>query len=204
MILKLQAKLLPRFYVLCIILHTTRAAYIPHLDVEENNDHHLPVASSFMHFHGPVEGPEFEIKIPDLENGYQHDSNHLLGHSHTDHDDTHHYPYTLDYVAHPKYEFSYGVEDHHTGDFHGQKEVRDGTSVSGEYSVKEPGGSIRIVTYKADKDGFHAYVHTSGKNDHTGATYTTKAHTQTEVHDHHVHYTDATDGNYYSQQEYVR
>lgn len=31
-----------------------------------------------------------------------------------------------DYVAHPHYAFSYGVEDRHTGDYHGQKEERDG------------------------------------------------------------------------------
>lgn len=40
-----------------------------------------------------------------------------------------------DYVAQPNYAFSYGVEDHHTGDYHGQKEHRDGKpprSLNGE------------------------------------------------------------------------
>uniref|UniRef100_A0ABD2X645 Uncharacterized protein n=1 Tax=Trichogramma kaykai TaxID=54128 RepID=A0ABD2X645_9HYME len=60
-------------------------------------------AHSFAHFHGPVEGHHHEITIPDKH-----------GHHHT-----------VDYVAHPKYKFAYGVEDHHTGDFHGQKEHRD-------------------------------------------------------------------------------
>ncbi|XP_058797080.1 cuticle protein 21-like [Phymastichus coffea] len=122
------------------------------------DQHHYQhqVASSFMHFHGPIEGPEYEIKV--LE--HHHEDNHLL-HNHENH-------YTHDYMAHPKYQFSYGVEDHHTGDFHSQKETRDGHSVSGEYSIAEPGGGLRVVSYHADKDGFHAVVHTSGKNEHHG------------------------------------
>lgn len=58
---------------------------------------------SFAHFHGPVEGPGHEVVVHDKH-----------GHHH------------VDYVAHPKYEFVYGVQDHHTGDYHGQKEHRDG------------------------------------------------------------------------------
>lgn len=42
-----------------------------------------------------------------------------------------------------------------------------GSSVTGEYSVIEPGGRVRVVSYHAGKDGFHAHVHTSGKNDHS-------------------------------------
>lgn len=60
-------------------------------------------AHSFQHFHGPVTGNEREVSWDDDE-----------GNSHED------------YVAHPHYAFSYGVEDHHTGDYHGQKEHRDG------------------------------------------------------------------------------
>lgn len=59
-------------------------------------------AHSYANFHGPVHGPDHEVSV------------------HSKHG--HH----VDYVAHPKYEFHYGVEDHHTGDFHGQKEHRDG------------------------------------------------------------------------------
>ncbi|GLG97612.1 Cuticle protein 21 [Gryllus bimaculatus] len=74
--------------------------------------------------------------------------------------------------AHPKYEFAYGVVDHKTGDKHGQKESRDGDKVVGEYTVKEPGGNVRTVKYYADKKGgFHAHVHNSGGNDHSGGTY---------------------------------
>lgn len=62
-------------------------------------------AHSFQHFHGPVMGNEHEVTWND-DHGHHH----------------------ADYVAHPHYAFSYGVEDHHTGDYHGQKEYRDGES----------------------------------------------------------------------------
>ncbi|KAK2585685.1 hypothetical protein KPH14_010300 [Odynerus spinipes] len=100
-------------------------------------------AHSFQHFHGPVVGENQEVTWKD-KHGHQHS----------------------DYVAHPQYEFSYGVEDHHTGDYHGQKEHRDGKEVAGEYTVKEPGGNVRTVKYHAGKDGFHAHVHNSNGNDH--------------------------------------
>ncbi|KAK1123123.1 hypothetical protein K0M31_008756 [Melipona bicolor] len=149
---------------------------------------HGSLANSYLQFHGPVEGPVFEVKVP-----YEDSSNHLHGY-----EQQHELPYALDYVAHPKYEFSYGVEDHQTGDFHAQKETRDGisfaasvhswaflsagSSVSGQYSVKEPGGSVRVVRYRADKDGFHAVVHTSGKNDHSADIYAGQG--QPRVHEH--------------------
>nr|XP_012152398.1 PREDICTED: LOW QUALITY PROTEIN: pro-resilin-like [Megachile rotundata] len=102
-------------------------------------------AHSFQHFHGPVTGEGQEVSWKDK-------------HGHHDHD----------YVAHPHYEFSYGVEDHHTGDYHGQKEHRDGKEVVGEYTVKEPGGNVRTVKYHAGKHGFFAHVHNSDGNDHSG------------------------------------
>lgn len=77
---------------------------------------HGSLANSYLQFHGPVEGPVFEVKVPYAEDS----SNHLHGHEQQE------LRYALDYVAHPKYEFSYGVEDHQTGDFHAQKETRDG------------------------------------------------------------------------------
>ncbi|XP_017768723.1 PREDICTED: adult-specific cuticular protein ACP-20-like [Nicrophorus vespilloides] len=65
--------------------------------------------------------------------------------------------------AHPKYEFKYGVEDHHTGDQKSQMEVRDGDVVKGEYSVVQPDGTIRKVQYSADHhNGFNAEVSYSG------------------------------------------
>ncbi|XP_011861015.1 PREDICTED: uncharacterized protein LOC105558105 [Vollenhovia emeryi] len=111
-------------------------------------------AHSFQHFHGPVTGSEHEITWDD--------------------DDGHHHE---DYVAQPHYAFSYGVDDHHTGDYHGQKEQRDGTDVFGEYTVKEPDGNIRTVKYRAGKDGFHAKVHNSHRNDR-----------QQDVYHHYDHY----------------
>ncbi|KAJ8918354.1 hypothetical protein NQ315_008048 [Exocentrus adspersus] len=65
--------------------------------------------------------------------------------------------------AHPKYDFAYGVEDHHTGDIHSQKESRDGDLTRGEYSLHEPDGTIRTVKYTVDKhSGFNAIVERSG------------------------------------------
>lgn len=58
-----------------------------------------------------------------------------------------------------------------------------GSSVSGEYTVKDPGGSLRIVSYHADKEGFHAVVHTSGKNDHSGGVYGGQGHEDTHLHE---------------------
>lgn len=52
--------------------------------------------------------------------------------------------------AHPKYEFNYGVADHHTGDQKSQWEARDGDVVKGQYSLVEPDGTVRTVDYTAD------------------------------------------------------
>ncbi|XP_049866200.1 uncharacterized protein LOC126366900 [Pectinophora gossypiella] len=62
--------------------------------------------------------------------------------------------------AHPKYEYSYSVADHHTGDDKSQHEIRDGDVVKGSYSFHEADGSIRTVDYTADAhNGFNAVVH---------------------------------------------
>jgi hypothetical protein len=54
-----------------------------------------------------------------------------------------------------------------------------GKNVVGEYTVKEPGGNIRTVTYHADPHGgFFARVHNSGGNDHQGGTYGGEGHEQ--------------------------
>ncbi|KAI5645287.1 insect cuticle protein domain-containing protein [Phthorimaea operculella] len=61
---------------------------------------------------------------------------------------------------HPKYEYSYSVADHHTGDDKQQQESRDGDVVKGSYSFHEADGSIRTVEYTADDhNGFNAVVH---------------------------------------------
>ncbi|XP_063379070.1 cuticle protein 19-like [Cydia fagiglandana] len=66
----------------------------------------------------------------------------------------------VDEYAHPKYGYSYSVEDPHTGDHKSQHETRDGDVVKGEYSLLQPDGSFRKVTYTADHhNGFNAVVH---------------------------------------------
>ncbi|KAJ8731931.1 hypothetical protein PYW08_014661 [Mythimna loreyi] len=72
-----------------------------------------------------------------------------------------------DYYSHPKYKYSYSVEDPHTGDHKSQHEVRDGDVVKGEYSLLQPDGSFRKVSYTADDhNGFNAVVHNSGPSHH--------------------------------------
>lgn len=73
-------------------------------------------------------------------------------------------PFGTDYSAlctqaKPQYSFAYGVENPNTGDSHGHSETRDGSTVTGEYSVMEPDGVLRRVLYTADpKNGFRASV----------------------------------------------
>lgn len=62
--------------------------------------------------------------------------------------------------APPHYTYKYGVKDPHTGDHKHQAEHRDGGVVHGEYSLVEPDGRVRKVTYTADEhNGFNAHVH---------------------------------------------
>ncbi len=62
-----------------------------------------------------------------------------------------HHDELVDYYAHPKYAYKYGVSDYHTGDVKSQHETRDGDVVKGQYSLVEPDGSVRTVDYTADK-----------------------------------------------------
>nr|AYA49930.1 cuticular protein 129 [Leptinotarsa decemlineata] len=74
---------------------------------------------------------------------------------------------SVDYVAYPKYQFNYGVQDGHTGDQKTQSEVRDGDVVKGQYSLVEADGTVRTVTYTADDhNGFNAVVTRSGHAAH--------------------------------------
>ncbi|KAJ8955646.1 hypothetical protein NQ314_006864 [Rhamnusium bicolor] len=71
--------------------------------------------------------------------------------------------HNVDYYAYPKYEFSYGVKDPHTGDHKSQHEERDGDVVKGYYTLAEPDGTHRTVHYTADKiNGFNAVVEKTG------------------------------------------
>ncbi|XP_044268772.1 uncharacterized protein LOC123013956 [Tribolium madens] len=72
-----------------------------------------------------------------------------------------------EHYDHPKYEFKYGVSDHHTGDIKSQEETRDGDVVKGQYSLHEPDGTILTVKYTADKhSGFNAEVIRQGHASH--------------------------------------
>lgn len=73
----------------------------------------------------------------------------------------------VDYYAHPKYEYKYGINDPHTGDYKSQHEERDGDVVKGHYTVADPDGTIRTVHYTADDhNGFKAVVEKTGKSIH--------------------------------------
>ncbi|CAD7086496.1 unnamed protein product [Hermetia illucens] len=66
----------------------------------------------------------------------------------------------LEVEAPAKYDFSYGVQDDHTGDIKSQTESRDGDVVHGSYTLIDPDGYKRTVEYSADKhNGFNAVVH---------------------------------------------
>ena len=49
-----------------------------------------------------------------------------------------------------QYNFGYSITDSVTGDSKSRQESRDGDVVSGSYSVADPDGRIRTVTYTAD------------------------------------------------------
>ncbi|CAG7832373.1 unnamed protein product [Allacma fusca] len=63
------------------------------------------------------------------------------------------------YDPHPQYNYGYSVSDGYTGDQKSHTESRDGDVVSGQYSLVEPDGAVRTVTYTADPvNGFNAVV----------------------------------------------
>jgi len=63
------------------------------------------------------------------------------------------------YDAHPQYNYAYSVQDGLTGDAKTHQEARDGDVVQGQYSLVEPDGAVRTVTYTADPiNGFNAVV----------------------------------------------
>ena len=62
-----------------------------------------------------------------------------------------------------KYSYGYTVSDGLTGDAKTRQESRDGDVVTGSYSVLQPDGRLRTVTYSADKlHGFQADVRYDG------------------------------------------
>jgi len=64
----------------------------------------------------------------------------------------------------PSYQFGYSVSDTKTGDSKTREETRDGNVVTGSYTVADPDGRIRRVTYTADaENGFNAVVTYDGE-----------------------------------------
>merc|ERR1711971_379206 len=64
----------------------------------------------------------------------------------------------------PQYSFGYSINDVNTGDSKTRQETRDGDVVTGSYSVADPDGRIRTVTYTADSvHGFQAKVTYDGE-----------------------------------------
>ena len=67
----------------------------------------------------------------------------------------------------PSYRFGYSVADAKTGDSKTREETRDGDVVTGSYSVADPDGRIRRVTYTADaENGFNAVVTYDGEKNY--------------------------------------
>lgn len=64
----------------------------------------------------------------------------------------------------PKYDFSYGVSDHYSGNSYQAAENRDGYITSGSYRVALPDGRTQIVTYSVHQDsGYVADVQYEGQ-----------------------------------------
>lgn len=103
------------------------------------------------------EAPIYNVAAPLYEKGDHHVSitKQVAG-----------FRYICDFQAYPKYKFSYGVNDPHTGDHKSQEEYRDGDVVKGHYTVADPDGTLRVVHYTADHNGFNAVVEKHGESIH--------------------------------------
>ncbi|GBP63196.1 Cuticle protein 19 [Eumeta japonica] len=97
---------------------------------QQNIVHHDTHYAAPLHYSAPV-----HYSAPALIAAPAHHEDHYGGH---------------DEYAHPKYHYSYSVEDPHTGDHKSQHEARDGDVVKGEYSLLQPDGTFRKVSYSAD------------------------------------------------------
>ena len=79
-------------------------------------------------------------------------------------------PALVEHVEHveeqgnPNYSFGYSVADVKTGDAKTREETRDGDVITGSYTVADPDGRLRRVTYTADHiNGFQATVTYDGQ-----------------------------------------
>jgi hypothetical protein len=81
------------------------------------------------------------------------------------------------YDPNPQYNYGYSVSDALTGDSKTAHETRDGDVVKGQYSLVEPDGSIRTVTYTSDPvNGFNAVVERSAPTVKVAAAPVAKIH----------------------------
>jgi hypothetical protein len=118
-----------------------------------------PGGFSYNRFSGPVSGQIQQIQVEAAkgqaaEQHADYGYDHKTGQINPETQKYAHYK-TVDYVAKPDYQYSYGVEDPHTGNTQNHKETRDGDVVKGEYSLVEADGTLRVVKYTADpKNGF--------------------------------------------------
>ncbi|KAJ8966928.1 hypothetical protein NQ314_003223 [Rhamnusium bicolor] len=89
------------------------------------------VHAGYLGGHAPAYST-FQISSPVVSHGY---STPVLSHGYAAPVFAHGYAgagsHDVDYYAHPKYEYSYGVQDPHTGDHKSQHEERDGDVVKG-------------------------------------------------------------------------
>ncbi|GBP63190.1 Cuticle protein 8 [Eumeta japonica] len=138
--------------------------------------HHVPVA--IVPVLAPHSHHDLSAHALHPVHSHEHHGHHGLLHHIGHHAPVHHKEYAW---AYPAYEFSYKVADPHTGDYKSQHEVRDGDVVKGQYSLMEPDGNIRTVTYHADDhSGFNAVVHHSSPHHHVYIAHN-KPH-----HEHHA------------------
>ena len=166
--------------------HHEVAHHEPQPQYEEHDysqyQQHQEVAAPEHHYAGAEEHHYVSQGYEDL--GHHQEQQYVHHQPEITHQAQHHYEEKeaehVDYYSHPKYDFKYGVQDYHTGDIKSQHESRDGGVVKGEYSLVEPDGSIRTVTYTADDhNGFQATVHK------TPAAHAPAHHEEVE---HHHHY----------------
>ena len=81
-------------------------------------------------------------------------------------------PVIVEDSAPANYNFGYSVSDLVSGDAKTRQESRDGDKVTGSYSVADPDGRIRTVTYTADSvNGFEAKVTYDGEEGPVAITF---------------------------------
>ncbi|XP_047986102.1 cuticle protein 19-like [Leguminivora glycinivorella] len=160
----IQSKMFSKIVALCGLVAACQAGLLHHAPavshqniVHHEQHHETPVhyvhAAPAYHAAPAIHAPIHAIhEAPAVHAAPIHAIHAAPAHHEEDH--------YVDEYAHPKYGYSYSVEDPHTGDHKSQHETRDGDVVKGEYSLLQPDGSFRKVTYTADHhNGFNAVVH---------------------------------------------